>query len=178
MQTRGDHAPAVHWGSILAGGVLASAIGWIGDLFGAAVGLGDPALAGGYALLGGLVTLAILLTGCWVGGRIAVRLSGLLGRRPAALAGALVWSIVVLTAALEYVLVGGTAAVSVDPAATATRVGLALSGVGLLLAGGAAVAGAIREAGAPVELRRRLRTLLEEEERRPAEPEDRAPPPH
>ena len=118
----GHHGPSFHyslvsWGSVVAGAVIAVAVGAMLNLLGLAVGVsvlepGDPggASAGEYTVLSGIWLLVSTVIGLVVGGYVAARSAADPDHHEGALHGAAVWAVTFLLAfLLTGTLVSGTA---------------------------------------------------------------------
>ena len=98
------HGPSFHyslvsWGSVIAGAVIAVAVGAMLNLLGLAVGVsalepGDPSgvSAGGYTVLSGVWLLVSTVVGLVVGGYVAARSATDPDHHEGALHGAAVWA--------------------------------------------------------------------------------------
>jgi hypothetical protein len=139
----------VSWGAVLAGGVVAIAVGAMVNLLGLAVGATtlDPATPGEspsastFALMGGIWLLLANLIGLAVGGWVAARLSGSTDDTDGVLHGLSVWAAGFL---ISVVVLGNVIA---GTAATAGRT--AGDAIGGAMGGVWQVAGQVTEAAAP-----------------------------
>lgn len=99
--------PRISWGAVLAGGVVAVAIGLALNILGAAIGAStidlaarDTPDAASLGMLGGVWLLVANLVALGVGGYVAARLSGTADRTDSTLHGLSVWAVGVLIAAV------------------------------------------------------------------------------
>ena len=158
-----EGAPAsssrVSWGAILAGAVVAVAIGLMLNILGVAVGAtaidaveGDTPSGAAFGIGGGLWLLVANLLGLAVGGYAAARLSGTADRTDATLHGVGVWAIGFL---LSAVLLGNLAA-----GAASTAAGAASSLLGGAAQGAGSAVSKVAEQANPQAIADRARAAL------------------
>ncbi len=118
--------PRISWGAIIAGAVVAVAVGMTLNILGAAVGASvvdatgrDTPEAGTFGIVGGIWLLAANLIGLAFGGYVAARLSGTADETDSVLHGLSVWAVGFLLAALlTGNIVAGTARTATQGAAS------------------------------------------------------------
>lgn len=116
--------PRMSWGSVLAGGVVAVAVGTMLSILGVAIGAGAVDAthaatpeAGHFSIAAGAWLLVANLIGLLAGGYVAARLSGTADGTDSALHGLSVWAIgYLLSAVLLGNVVAGTASTAVQGA--------------------------------------------------------------
>lgn len=151
--------PRISWGAILAGALLAVAVGGMLNILGMALGAttvdtvdrGTPS-ASSFGIGAGIWILLSNIIGLAVGGYVAARLSGTADRMDAGLHGLGVWSAAYL---LSAVLLGNVVA-----GATSTALRTVSDAVGGLARGAGSAASGVAQQADPQALGERARTAL------------------
>jgi hypothetical protein len=118
--------PRISWGAVIAGALVAVAVGMMLNILGAAIGAnavdatqGDTPSGQTFGIVGGIWLLVANLIGLAVGGYMAARLSGTADETDSVLHGLSVWAVgFLVSAVLLGNIIAGTAATAVQGASS------------------------------------------------------------
>lgn len=146
MNVSGRTGWNLRWSGVFAGAVVALALAWTGELFGGLFAMLRPGESSGWAWLGGIVNLALLVIGTFAGGFVASKIAGASSRTEGLLNGLVVWGLLGTASWVLFAILGGNVALVVGATAGAVRLALGIGmfalALGLIasLAGGATAA--------------------------------------